>query len=147
MTIDNVRAGQLCPLLLKYPAARFDIFHTSYGHQQELIALAKHFSGVHVDMCWAWGIDPFSACDFLRRMIHAVPINKLFVFGGDSLYPCNSVAFARQARRWITRALEAEVREGLLTEGVAIALARRFMIENQKDFFKVDERRASFRAA
>ena len=144
MRIDDVRVGQLCPLLLKYPAARFDLFHIAYGHQQELIALAKHFSNVYVDMCWAWGIDPLSAGDFLRRMIHAAPCNKLFVFGGDSRYPCNSVAFARLARRGLTRALEAEVREGWLREPEAMALARRFMIENQKDFFKVDALRESF---
>lgn len=23
-------------------------------------------------MCWAWSIDPYSACDTLRRTIHAV---------------------------------------------------------------------------
>lgn len=43
--------------------------------------LAKHYPNAYIDMCWAWSIDPYSACDTLRRAIHAVPANKVFAFG------------------------------------------------------------------
>jgi uncharacterized protein len=142
MEIDRVRPGQLCRLFLKYPQTRFDLFHTGYGYQLEIIALAKQFSNVALDMCWAWGIDPFSSCDFLRRVIHSVPANKLFAFGGDSFYASITAAYSRQARRWIARALGAEVAEGMLSEREAIALARRIMNENQEQFFRVSELKA-----
>jgi uncharacterized protein len=100
-----------------------------------------------MDMCWAWSIDPYSACDTLRRAIHAVPSNKVFAFGGDAFWPSASVAYAAQARAWLSRALEAEVNDGLLREREAIAYATRLMRENQLDCFDVAGRRAALLAA
>jgi len=51
------------------------------------------------------------------------------------------VAYAHQARRWLTRALQAEVDEGLLREADAIALATRVMRANQYACFHVDEKK------
>ena len=35
--------------------------HIAYPYSDELVALAKHYPNVYVDMCWAWSIDPYSA--------------------------------------------------------------------------------------
>lgn len=98
-------------------------------------------------MCWAWSIDPYSAGDTLRRTIHAVPSNKVFAFGGDSWWPSASVAYAAQARTWLSRALEAEVNDGLLNEREAVAHATRLMRANQLDCFDVAGRRTALLAA
>lgn len=98
-------------------------------------------------MCWAWSIDPYSAGDTLRRTIHAVPSNKVFAFGGDSWWPSASVAYAAQARTWLSRALEAEVNDGLLNEREAVAHATRLMRANQLDCFDVAGRRVALLAA
>ena len=75
-------------------------------------------------------------------MIHAVPANKLFAFGGDTCWPAAAVAYAAQARPWLTRALQAEVDERLLAEREAIALATRLMRTNQLECFDIAGRRA-----
>ena len=142
MPVDYIRAGNLCALLAAYPQARFVLMHIAYPYSDELVALAKHYPNVYVDLCWAWSIDPYSAGSFVRRFIHAVPSNKLFIYGGDTFWPGGSVAYANQARRWLTRTLEAEVNEGLLTEGEAIDLATRYMRANQYACFRVEEKRA-----
>jgi hypothetical protein len=147
MPVERIAAGNLCALLAAYPAARFVLMHIAYPYSDELVALAKHYPNVYVDMCWAWSIDPYSAGDFLRRMIHAVPANKLFVFGGDSFWPNASAAYAAQARRWLTRALQAEVDEGLLREPEARALASRLMRTNQEECFDITGTRAAILAA
>lgn len=146
MPVDRISAGHLCPLLARYPAARFVLMHTAYPYSQELIALAKHYPNVYVDLCWAWSIDPYSTVDFVRRYLHAVPANKLFVFGGDTFWPTAAVAYAQQARAGLTRALQAEIAEGWVTERAAIELARRFMQENQYTCFRVAEKRATIAA-
>ena len=87
----------------------------------------------------------YSAGDFVRRYIHAAPANKLFVFGGDTFLPAATHAYALQARTWLTRALEAEVNEGLLTEGDAIRLAHRLMHQNQADYFALAQKKATLR--
>lgn len=141
MPVDRIRAGHLSPLLARYPQARFVLMHIAYPYSDELVALAKHYPNVYADMCWAWSIDPYSASQFVRRFIHAVPANKLFAFGGDTFWPTQSVAYAHQARQWLTYALQAEVDEGFMREAEAIKLARRFMMENQYACFRVAEKK------
>jgi hypothetical protein len=143
MPVDRIKPGHLCGLLARYLDARFVLMHIAYPYEPELAAIAKHYRNVYVDLCWAWSIDPYSAGDFVRRFIHTVPVNKLFVFGGDTGWPSASVAYAKQARRWFTRALQAEVDEGLLTEAQAIQLATRLMRQNQLDCFDLEGTRAA----
>jgi predicted TIM-barrel fold metal-dependent hydrolase len=145
MPVDRIPAGHLAPLLARYPAARFVLMHIAYPYSDELVALAKHYPNVYADLCWAWSIDPFSASLFVRRFIHAVPANKLFIFGGDTFWPTAAVAYAHQARHWLTRTLQAEVDEGLLREAEAMALASRFMRENQYACFRVAEKKEAVR--
>ena len=142
MPVERIRAGHLSGLLAAYPQARFVLMHTAYPYGDELIALAKHYPNVYVDLCWAWSIDPFSTSHFVRQFIHAVPENKLFVYGGDSFWPMATVAYTAQARGWLIRTLQAEVDAGLLREKEAIALATRFMRSNAYDCFRVEEKRA-----
>ena len=138
MPVERIRSGHLCALLSRYPKARFVLMHIAYPYSEELTALAKHYPNVWVDLCWAWSINPYAASDFVRRFLHAVPANKLFGFGGDSFWPCSSVAYAMQARQGLRRALEAEVVESLLSERQAIALAERLMRSNQHDCFDLE---------
>jgi hypothetical protein len=147
MPVDYIRAGNLCGLLAAYPAARFVLMHIAYPYSQEAVALAKHYPNVYLDLCWAWSIDPYSAADFVRRFIHAAPANKLFAFGGDTGWPAAAVAYAHQARRWLTHSLQAEVNEGWLTEAEAIALATRLMRDNQYACFRVAEKKETVRQA
>ena len=135
MPLDWVRPGHLCPLLKAYPDARFVLMHASYPYGPELIAMAKHYPNVWADMCWAWSIDPHSGMEFVRRFVHAGPINKLFAFGGDTHYPTGTYAYALQMRKWLTRALAAEVDDGELTESQALAVASRILRDNQLGCF------------
>ena len=143
---DFIRSGLLAPILKKYPRARFVLMHVSYPYTDELVAIAKNFPNVFVDLCWGWSIDPHTTGDFVRRMIHAVPANKLFVFGADTRWPNAAVAYAIQARRWLTRALQTEVDEGQMTENEAFAFATRIMLANQEECFNLSAKRASVAA-
>jgi predicted TIM-barrel fold metal-dependent hydrolase len=143
---DRLRAGHLSPLLMRYPQARFVLMHLAYPYSDELLAVAKNFVGVYVDMCWGWTMDFRNAVEFVRRMIHAVPDNKLFAFGGDTFWPTQTVAYAAQARAGLTRALQIEIDEGVLTEADAMRYATRVMRDNQAAVFDLAGRRATIRA-
>ncbi len=146
MPVDRIKSGHLSPLLARYLDCRFILMHIAYPYSGELVSLAKHYRNVYADLCWAWSIDPYSACDFVRRFIHAVPANKLFAFGGDTSWPTSSVAYAIQARRWLTRALQGEIDDGLLTEVESIELATRFMRGNQEACFDINGTRQALKA-
>jgi hypothetical protein len=146
MPVDRIPAGHLCALLSRYPKARFVLMHIAYPYSEELIALAKHYPNVWVDLCWAWSINPHAATDFVRSFIHAVPSNKLLGFGGDSFWPWASAAYALQMRQGLTRALEQEVAAGLLTEPQALRLAERFMQTNQRACFDLKGTRQAIKS-
>lgn len=135
MPIDWVRPGQLCGLLHTHITTTFVLMHMGYPYQHELLSIAKHYANVVVDLCWAWSINPRASVEFVRNWIHSVPINKLFGFGGDAFLPAQSVGFALQTRQWLTRALQAEVAEGYMTEPQAMQVARRLLHDNQHDLF------------
>lgn len=143
MPVHYIPAGNLWELLATYPGTRFVLMHIAYPYSDELVALAKRYPNVYVDMCWAWSIDPFSAGDFLRRFLHAAPINKLFAFGGDTRLPWAAVAYATQARQGLLRALQAEIADGYTSEAEAMRVATLVMRENQYECFDVEGRRAN----
>jgi predicted TIM-barrel fold metal-dependent hydrolase len=147
MPIDRLRTAHLAPLLMEYPDARFVLMHIAYPYSDELIAIAKHFANVYIDLCWAWSINPFASKDFVRRFLHSVPTNKLFGFGDDASTPSAAYAYAVQMRRWLTRTLEEEVADGLLTSRQAIETANRLLRENQLACFDIEGRRKAIREA
>ncbi len=147
MVTERIKPGHLCDLLIRYPQARFVLMHIAYPYNDELLAIAKHFPNVYVDLCWSWSINPYAAADFIRRAIHAMPINKIFAFGGDTSWPNAAVAYSIQARKWLTYALQAEINDGFLTEAQAIKVASRLMRENQQACFDIEGTRANIRAA
>lgn len=147
MPVDRIPAGHLCSLLARYPEARFVLMHIAYPYSEELIALVKHYPNAYADLCWAWSVNPMAGADFVRRYLHAAPLNKLFAFGGDTKWPTSAYAYSIQARKWLTRALQAEVTEGELTEAEAIGVATRFLRGNQLECFDLEGTRAAIRAA
>ncbi len=147
MPVDRIKGGNLCALLTRYLDCRFVLMHIAYPYNNELVALTKHYANVWADLCWAWSIDPYSSCDFVRRFIHTAPANKIFAFGGDTCWPTSSVAYAIQAREWLNRALQSEVDDGLMNERQAMELATRLMSLNQEACFDLQGTRAAIQTA
>jgi hypothetical protein len=143
MVMARIPSANLCPLMIQYPDTRFVLMHIAYPYSDELIAMTKHFPNVYADLCWAWSINPLHSLDFVRRFIHAAPINKLFAFGGDTFRPTSAVGYAIQTRRWLTRALAAEVCDGYLTMIQAKDVASSVMHDNQYDCFDLEGTRAA----
>lgn len=147
MPLEWIRPAHLSGLLAAHPKTRFVLMHTGYPYTGELLAIAKHYPNVWVDLCWAWSIDPRSTVDFVRRFLHTTPVNKLLGFGGDTFWPTSAIAYAEQAREWLYKALAAEVDDGQLTERQAIDIALLWMRENQYDLFDIEGRRAAIHEA
>lgn len=133
--LRKTRVADLAPLLAKHRRTRFLMLHIAFPFEHELMALCRHYPNCYADMACAWSVDPFGSGEFVRGMIHTAPINRLLAFGADTHWPNLSVASAAQARHYLARALEAEVREGCLTEKAALSIATRIMRKNQRELF------------
>jgi len=145
MITDRIGCGRACPLYREYPKARFVLMHTSYPYQRELVAIAKHHMNVWAEMSWAWSMNPLDCANFVRTFLHGAPISKLLAFGGDCGRPRASAAYAAQMRAGLTKALQAEIDDGYITEEQAMDVARRVMHDNQYEVFDVEGTRANIR--
>jgi len=137
----------LTNLFRRYPRARFDLFHIGYPEQMDVVALAKHFANVRVDMCWAWLLDSGASLSFARHCLGALPINKVFAFGGDYGAPDCVYGHGRIARDGVALVLSEAVREGRMTRNDAKEIARRWLRDNAMEMFKVDSKRDAAKAA
>lgn len=147
MHLENLNPNLLANLLRKYPQAKFDVFHIGYPYHTELVALAKQYANVYVDMCWTWIIDPQASRQFLKQCLTTVPANKIFAFGGDYLFADPVYGHLRIARDGIALTLSELVEEGWFTVDEAIAVAHRILHDNQSVVFRVDAKQEALRRA
>jgi len=128
-------AGDLCPTIKKHANAKFVLMHIDYPHQDEAIALAKHYDNVWIDMCWAWIINPAASVRFLKEFIMAAPASKVLAFGGDYRPVEPVVGHAAIARQGIAQAVAELVEEKWLPEKDVPELVDRIMRGNANEIF------------
>jgi predicted TIM-barrel fold metal-dependent hydrolase len=127
--------ADLCPLLKRYPEAKFVLMHIGYPYQDEMIALAKHYANAFVDLCWAWIICPTACVRFTIEFLTAAPANKLLGFGGDYKVIEPVVGHARIARLGLSQALSQLVEDGWMSVSEAEASAERVLRTNALELF------------
>jgi len=148
MPLERLRqnAGDLCPICLAHRDAKFVLMHIDYPYQDEVIALAKQYSNVYVDMCWAWIINPAASVRFLKEFLMAAPACKVFTFGGDYM-PVELVpGHAAVARQGIAQAISELIEEGWLPEDEAPALVDRIMRGNAHETYEYDRALKNWRS-
>lgn len=133
--LENSRPTLLTNLFLRYPDARFDIFHAGYPYSGEVAALAKNFPGVYADLCWVHIISPTVGRRVLREWIETIPSNKIFAFGGDYLFVEGAYAHSKMARVGVARVLSEIVADEYLTQPEALALVPKLLHDNAAYFF------------
>ena len=114
--------------------------HIDYPYWQDLIAVAKHYTNAHVDMCWAWIIDPASSKEYLKRHLVTAPATKVLPFGGDYIPVEPVLGHARLARHGIARALWELVDEGWLEPRDALDLVEPILRGNARKIFHLEEK-------
>ena len=132
--------GDMCDLLRMHRETPFVFMHINYPYQSELIAIAKQYSNAYADMCWAWIINPEASVRFLKEFLTAAPANKILTFGGDYRMVETVVGHAAIARRGIAQALCELVEEGWMLESDVEYAAKRIMVENARELFRIREK-------
>jgi hypothetical protein len=134
--LENGRPVKLNNLFLKYPKARFVLFHGGYPWTGEYAALGKMFPNVSLDLVWLPQISREAAVRGLDEMLDTVPYNK-FYWGGDCHFieeSAGSLAFGKDV---VAQVLAARVERGLMTEALAREVARGIFRDNAIRFFKL----------
>ncbi len=116
------------------------VMHLCYPYYEELLAVVKQWTNAHVDMCWAWIINPVAAKDYLKKHIVSAPINKLLPFGGDYTPVEPVLGHAAIARRGIAQALAELVEEGWLKVADALELVDPILHQNARQIFRLAQK-------
>ena len=138
--ILRYNGGDMCDLLKTHRETPFVFMHINYPYQSELVSVCKHYSNAYADMCWAWIINPAASVRFLKEFLMAAPANKVFTFGGDYRMVETVVGHAAIARRGIAQVLAELVEEGWMPEGDVEYVARRIMVDNARELFRIHEK-------
>lgn len=137
--IREADATQLTNLLLEYPDVNFGLMHISYPYHIQLTALAKCFPNAFIDMCWSHIISPNAALEALNEYLDAVPVNKIFAFGGDHHHIDAIVGHVHFMRRNLATALAGKVRNGCFDMDFAKFAARQMLYESPKKIYHMRE--------
>jgi hypothetical protein len=135
--IRNARATLLWSLLRSYPEARFDLFHGSFPYVSDMTVLGKYFENVSLNMCWMHLMGPAIARRALDEWLDAVPVTKVFAFGGDYLVVEKVFGHLQLARANVASVLADKVQAGRMTESEALTVARLLFNENPKRWYRL----------
>jgi hypothetical protein len=108
-----------------------------YPYQHTLSALAKNFSNVFIDMCWAHIISPEASVRALVEWLDAVPMNKIFAFGGDYAFVDAIYGHQLLARQNVARTLAQKVEDGCFGLDRAREIAHHIFIDNPTEVFRL----------
>ena len=136
--IRNARATELWSLLGSYPRARFDLFHGSFPYVSDMTVLGKYFANVSLNMCWMHIMGPDISRRALSEWLDAVPVTKIFAFGGDYFVPEKIYGHLQLARANVATVLAEKIERGRMTRDQAIHIARLLFNENPKRWYKLD---------
>jgi hypothetical protein len=134
--LDNGQPMKLLNLFLKYPKARFSLFHGGYPWTGDFVAIGKNFTNVHLDLVWLPQISKTEAISTLHGMLDAVPYNKI-MWGGDVSWIDDTIGSLELAKEVVATVLAERVNRGWITEELAIEIAGRIFSDNATDFFRL----------
>jgi uncharacterized protein len=136
--LDNGQPIKLNNLFLKYPKAKFVLFHGGFPWTGEYVALGKMFPNVYLDLVWLPQISRESAVKTLDEMFDCVPYNKIF-WGGDCTLIEESTGALEFGKDVVAEVLAKRVKRGLLTEDLAFEIVNRIFRENEIEVFKLEK--------
>lgn len=137
--LDNGQPVKLNNLFLKYPKAKFILFHGGFPWTGECAALGKMFPNVYLDLVWLPQISREEAINALDVMLDCVPYNKFF-WGGDCGLieeSAGSLAFAKDV---VSEVLAKRVERDLMTEEIALEIVDRIFRENAIEVFNLKKK-------
>ncbi len=137
--LDNGKPVKLNNLFLKYPEAKFVLFHGGFPWTGEYAALGKMFPNVFLDIVWLPQISREEAVSALEVMLDCMPYNKFF-WGGDCALIEESTGSLEFGKDVLAEVLANRIERGLLTEEVAIDIARRMFRENAIETFQLSKK-------
>jgi hypothetical protein len=134
--LENGDPLKLNNLFLKYPQAKFDIFHGAFPWTDEFTALGKMFPNVYLNLVWLPQISREKAVSTLDVMLDCVPYNKI-LWGGDCGLIEESAGSLEFGKDVVCEVLAGRIKRGLLTEEAALDIVEGIFRSNAIRLFRL----------
>jgi uncharacterized protein len=131
---DYGQPMKLVNLFIKYPKARFILFHGGYPWTSEYVAIGKNFSNVYLDLVWLPQLSKTVAIRTLHEMLDMVPYNKI-MWGGDVGNITDAVGSLELGKEVVATVLSERVEKGWMTQELAFEIARSIFHDNAIELF------------
>ena len=136
--LENGEPVKLNNLFLKYPEAKFDVFHGGFPWTDEFAALGKMFPNVYLNLVWLPQISREKAVTALNVVLDCVPYNKI-LWGGDCGLIEESAGSLDFALDVVSEVLAERIKKGLLTEDLAYQITEAIFRDNAIKLFKLSK--------
>ena len=134
--LDNGQPMKLLNVLMKYPEARFILFHGGYPWTSDYVSIGKNFSNVWLDIVWLPQISKTEAMRTFNEMLDCVPYNK-YMWGGDVTRIDDVAGSLELGKEVVATVLAERVDKGWMTEDVALDVARHIFRDNAVEIFRL----------
>jgi hypothetical protein len=132
--IDNGHPMKLVNLFIKYPRAKFILFHGGYPWTGDFVTLGKQFRNVYLDIVWLPQISKTTAIRTLHEMLDAVPYNKI-MWGGDVNRIDDAVGSLELGKEVVATVLSERVEKGWMDEDLAFDIAKSIFHDNAIELY------------
>jgi uncharacterized protein len=129
---------KLVNLFLKYPKARFILFHGGYPWTSEFVAIGKNFSNVYLDLVWLPQLSKTVAIRVLHEMLDMVPYNKI-MWGGDVGGITDAAGSLELGKEVVATVLSERVEKREMTRELAFEIAKRIFHDNAVELFGLNK--------
>ncbi|NOZ57309.1 MAG: amidohydrolase family protein, partial [Calditrichaeota bacterium] len=114
--LEHARATHLASLFLDFPRTRFVLLHAGFPWVEETLLLSKMFVNVWQSLAWLYILSGELSARALRFCLDALPLNRVFAFGGDYMIVEKVLGHLHLARQMLAFVLAERVKAGELTE-------------------------------
>ncbi|KAF8594652.1 hypothetical protein BDV93DRAFT_611774 [Ceratobasidium sp. AG-I] len=138
ITINQVDASLLQPLIKAYPEVTFVLLHSGYPYVRQAGYLATVYPNVYLDFGLAISLlSGDGQRSLIRQLLELCPTNKLLWSSGTAFHPERFYLGALQMREALTEILVDYVRRDELGFDNAIQVAKRMLFENSNKLYNL----------
>jgi len=139
-SLEGASPAPIVELLKSFQNARFDFSHSGYPYLREGAVLAKTFPNVYLDMSWIHIISPIGSRYALREWLRMVPYNKIIGFGDDLQFVETVYGHLKMARQNVAIVLAEMIQDGLVSESVALDIAKAIFYDNPSWLYRLEHK-------
>jgi uncharacterized protein len=134
--LDNGQPMKLLNILIKYPNAKFILFHGGFPWTNDYVALGKNFTNVYLDMVWLPQISKTEAIRIFHEILDCVPYNKI-MWGGDVTRIDDTAGSLELGKEVVATVLAERIEKGWMTEDLAKEIAKSVFRDNAMALFRI----------